>query len=113
MCADERAAAEVRRRTKLGQHIEDGENPVPRVGVLGKFFAQPLLARLMPCKEIGADQTILAAEGVVQRRLRYARMLDDAIDADRVDASPIEEIFCGGEEALAGGAAGGGLLGHR
>jgi hypothetical protein len=52
------------------------------------------------CK-VGADQTFLAAEEVVQRTLRYPCVFDDAVDADRLDALGVEQLVRRCEEPVA------------
>ncbi len=55
-----------------------------------------------PACEVGPDELLLAAERAVERGLGHARLLDDAVDADRVDALLVEELVGGGEQSVPG-----------
>jgi hypothetical protein len=47
----------------------------------------------MTAVKISPDQCLFAAEGVVQRRPRDARQLDDTIDADALDTLGVKELI--------------------
>src|SRR6266446_6156920 len=106
--ADECTSAEVGLDGDLGHDIEHAEKAVPRVVVMSQSLLQPFLAGLVSAGEVGADQSLLAAEAVVERGFRDTSMLDHAVDAHRVDALFVEELLRGGQEPFARGTAFGG-----
>ena len=75
---------------------------------MSQSLLQSFLAGLVPASEVGADQTLLAAEAVVERGFRDPSVFDHAVDADRVDALFIEEFLRSGQETFARGTAFGG-----
>ena len=52
--------------------------------------------------EVGLDEVFLAGEVAVEGGARDARLADDAVDADGVDAVSVEELGCGAQQAFAG-----------
>ena len=73
---------------------------VPPLGLgVGEVAAQRGVLGL----EVGRDERLLAGEVAVHRGAGDAGLLEDAVDADAVDALAVEEPGRGGEEALAAG----------
>ncbi len=95
MRADERTPTEVGRRSDFGHQIKDREKTIPRLAVPSEPVAQQLLAALVSGGEVRADQPRFAAKAVVERCLGDTRVLDHAIDANGVDACPVEKLVGG------------------
>ena len=97
----ERAAAIVRLGEQLALALEHGQQPLAR-GVVPLHRLRDALGDAgVAGLQVGADQLVLAAEGVVQRGLGHAGLLDDPVDADRVHALVVEQLVRRGQQPLA------------
>ena len=97
----ERAAAVVRLGEQLPLAFEHGQQALAR-GVVAFYRPHYALGDAgVAGLQVGADQLVLAAEGVVQRGLGHAGLLDDAVDADRVHALVVEQLVGRGQQPLA------------
>jgi hypothetical protein len=96
----ERAAAEPWLGDGRGEHVEDSEQPPPRVVMTLDLGQQARASRFVTCLEIGANKTVLAPEGAVQAGFRDTGALDDLVDADGVHAVLVEELAGGGQQPV-------------
>jgi UDP-N-acetylglucosamine 2-epimerase (non-hydrolysing) len=97
----ERAAPVVRLGEQLALAFEHGQQALARGVVAFHRLRDALGDAGVACLQVGADQLVLAAEGVVQRGLGHAGPLDDAVDADRVHALVVEQLVGRGQQPLA------------
>lgn len=77
----------------LVEHASDllRESPFGLVEPLHEAPQRRLVARI----KVGRDQVVLAAEMIVERPLRNARLLGDLIDADGPNAIAVEQLIGG------------------
>ena len=87
-------------RNGRGEHIEDGEEPRLRVPMTLDLGLQARSPRRVTRLQVGADESVFAAEGVVEAGLRDAGAFDDRVDADGVDASLVEQLPGCGKESV-------------
>src|SRR6185369_16125336 len=96
-----RAAAVVRLGEQLPLAFEHGQQALTR-GVVAVHSPLDALGDAgVAGLQVGTDQLVLAAEGVVQRGLGHAGLLDDAVDADRVYALVVEQLVGRRQQPLA------------
>jgi len=88
----ERAAAVARLGVQLPLALEHGQQALARGAVAVHRRHDALGDAVVAGLKVGADQFVLAAERVVQRGLGHPGLLDDAVDADRVDALVVEQL---------------------
>jgi len=74
---------------------EDAQDPLSWGVVGSQYPSDALLPSPHVLLEIGADEVLLAAKGLVQGRLRDAGTLSDPVDADHMHAFRVEELVGG------------------